>query len=85
MAASDPTEVVRNLRQHDNGFESVYGLLRVIDGKVDTLEMKVDAGFERLACCVPGRLWQVDAARRVAGGRGPAAAGGVGEPGRGRR
>ncbi len=62
MAAPDPTEVVRKLRQHDNEFESVYDLLRVIDGKVDTLdgkvdtlevkvatlEVKVDAGFERL-------------------------------------
>ncbi|MGH3567854.1 MAG: hypothetical protein ACRDRH_17855 [Pseudonocardia sp.] len=48
MVAPDPTEVVRKLRQHDNEFESVYDLLRVIDGKVDTLETKVDAGFERL-------------------------------------
>ncbi|MFY9807275.1 MAG: hypothetical protein WAK86_08410 [Pseudonocardiaceae bacterium] len=48
MAAADPTEVGRKLRQHDNEFEAAYDLLRIVDGKVDTLEAKVDAGFARL-------------------------------------
>ena len=48
MAAPDPAEVGRKLRQHDNEFEAVYDLLRVVDGKVDALEAKVDAGFARL-------------------------------------
>lgn len=48
MAEPDPTEVGRKLRQHDNDLEAVYDLLRIVDGKVDTLEAKVDAGFARL-------------------------------------
>ena len=51
MTAPDPTEGVRKLRQHDNEFESVYDLLRVVDGKVDTLEAKagtLEAKFDTL-------------------------------------
>jgi hypothetical protein len=62
VAAPDPTDVARKLRQHDNEFEAVYDLLRVVDGKIDavearvttldgkvtTLAAKVTAGFERL-------------------------------------
>ena len=48
MTASDPTDVARKLRQHDNEFEAVYDLLSVVDGKIDALEAKVDAGFARL-------------------------------------
>ncbi len=42
MAAPDPTEVGRKLRQHDNELEAVYDLLRGVDGKVDTLQVNVD-------------------------------------------
>jgi hypothetical protein len=48
MTAPDPTDVARKLRQHDNEFEAVYDLLSVVDGKIDVLEAKVDAGFARL-------------------------------------
>lgn len=48
MTAPDPTDVARKLRQHDNEFEAVYDLLSVVDGKIDALEAKVDAGFARL-------------------------------------
>ncbi|MGH3916699.1 MAG: hypothetical protein ACRDTC_25285 [Pseudonocardiaceae bacterium] len=48
MAAPDPTEIGRKLRQHDNEFETVYELMRVIDGKIEILDAKVNAGFERL-------------------------------------
>jgi hypothetical protein len=48
MTAPDPIEVARKLRQHDNEFEAVYDLLTVVDGKIDALEAKVDAGFARL-------------------------------------
>ncbi|MGI9001861.1 MAG: hypothetical protein ACR2GH_09335 [Pseudonocardia sp.] len=41
MAAPDPTELSRKLRQYDNEFEAVYELLQ-------TLDRKVDAGFERV-------------------------------------
>lgn len=48
MAAPGPTDVARKLRQHDNELEAVYDLLSVVDGKIDALEVKVDAGFARL-------------------------------------
>jgi hypothetical protein len=48
MAAPEPTEVARKLRQHGNEFEAVYDLLKTVDGKIDALEAKVDAGFARL-------------------------------------
>lgn len=48
MTAPDPTDVARKLRQHDNEFEAVYDLLSVVDGKIDAIEAKVDAGFARL-------------------------------------
>ncbi len=42
MAAPNPTDVGRKLRQHDNELAAVYDLLTAVDGKVDTLEAKVD-------------------------------------------
>lgn len=48
MTAPDPTDVARKLRQHDNEFEAVYDLLSVVDGKIDALAAKADAGFARL-------------------------------------
>lgn len=65
MTASDPNDVARELRQHDNEFEAVYDLLRVVDGKIDALEAKVDAGFARLES---GQQQILDMLR---GGRGP--------------
>jgi len=48
MAAPDPTELARKIRQHDNELEAIYELMQVVDNKIDTLETKVDAGFERV-------------------------------------
>jgi len=48
MIALDPTELGRKIRQHDNEFEALYELVGRVDRKVDVLEVKVDAGFERV-------------------------------------
>lgn len=48
MAAPDPAELARKIRQHDNELEATYELLQVVDNKIDTLETTVDTGFERL-------------------------------------
>ncbi|QJY51184.1 hypothetical protein [Pseudonocardia broussonetiae] len=68
MTAPDPTDVARKLRQHDNEFEAVYDLLSVVDGKIDALEAKVDAGFARLES---GQQQILDVLR----GRGPSPSG----------
>lgn len=68
MTAPDPTDVARKLRQHDNEFEAVYDLLSVVDGKIDALEAKVDAGFARLES---GQQQILDVLR----GRGPSSSG----------
>ncbi|MGH3974915.1 MAG: hypothetical protein ACRDS9_16545 [Pseudonocardiaceae bacterium] len=48
MAAPDPTELGRKIRQHDNEFEALYELVERVDARIDTLDTKVDAGFERV-------------------------------------
>lgn len=68
VAAPDPTELGRKIRQHDNEFEAVYELLTRVDGKVDALdhkvdalEIKVDAGFERTDARIDALDARVDA------------------------
>jgi hypothetical protein len=56
MAAPDPIELGRKIRQHDNEFEALYELVGRVDRKVDALDAKVDAGFER----VDGQLTDVN-------------------------
>lgn len=60
MAAPDPTDVGRKLRQHDNEFEAVYDLLRVIDGKIDTLDAKVALRIDTLDAKVALRIDTLD-------------------------
>lgn len=48
MAAPDPTEFGRKIRQHDNEVEAIYDLLQAVDGKIAALDIKVDTGFEDL-------------------------------------
>lgn len=48
MAAPDPTELGRKIRQHDNEFEALYELVERVDARIDALDTRVDAGFERV-------------------------------------
>lgn len=61
MAAPDPTELGRRIRQHDNEFEALYELVGRVDRKVDALEAKVDAGFERVDARIDALDTKVDA------------------------
>ncbi|MGH3799667.1 MAG: hypothetical protein ACRDTD_05935 [Pseudonocardiaceae bacterium] len=60
MAAPDPTELVRKIRQHDNEFEALYELVERVGARIDALDTKVDARIDALDTKVDARIDALD-------------------------